>query len=299
MNHPLVKTISAYRKTAKSLSSFLYPIPGMIHPKTGRLHPHYAQNGAWSGRMSCWNPNIQQIPRSAKFRACFIAPPGRKLIIADYSQIELRVAAEITRDPRMTEAYRKGDDLHRLTASLMLNKDMNMVAPQERQAAKAVNFGLIYSMGAAGLKQYAAQSYGTEMTLEQAEEFRNRFFKAYTGIAKWHRTLKNEPPKESRTLAGRKFTFSENSGLAILSNTPVQGTAADIAKKALGLLVNRLKNTNTHIMGVIHDEIIVESSDEKADEAAEILKTTMEEAGNSILKYVPCQAEVSISQNWS
>ena len=154
-------------------------------------------------------------------------------------------------------------------------------------------------MGAAGLKQYAAQSYGTEMTLEQAEKFRNRFFKAYTGIAQWHRMLKSEPPTESRTLAGRKFTFSENAGLAILSNTPVQGTAADIAKKALGLLVKRLNSEDTHIVGVIHDEIILESSNEKAEEAAEILKTTMEEAGNSILKYVPCQAEANISQNWS
>jgi DNA polymerase-1 len=96
--HPLVKAVSAYRKAAKSLSSFLYPIPEMIHPKTKRLHPRYGQIGAWSGRMACWGPNIQQIPRSAKFRACFIAPPGRKLITADYSQIELRVAAEITQD---------------------------------------------------------------------------------------------------------------------------------------------------------------------------------------------------------
>ena len=248
--------------------------------------------------MSCWNPNIQQIPRSARFRACFVAPHGRKLVVADYSQIELRVAAEITRDLRMTAAYRNGDDLHRLTASLVLGKDIDAITGQERQAAKAVNFGLIYAMGAAGLKQYAAQSYGTEMTLEQATEFRNRFFRAYTGIEKWHRALKRELPTESRTLAGRKFTFSENAGLAILSNTPVQGTAADIAKKALGLLTNRLKGADTSIIGIVHDEILLESSEEKADETAELLKSTMEEAGNSILKYVPCQADVGISQNW-
>jgi len=298
-NHPLVKVISEYRKAAKSLSSFLYPIPGMIHKKTRRLHPHYAQIGAWSGRMSCWNPNIQQIPRSAKFRACFIAPPGRKLIIADYSQIELRVAAELTHDPRMIEAYRNGDDLHRLTASLMLGKDMDAITSQERQVAKAVNFGLIFAMGAAGLKAYSEQSYGVEMTLEQAEQFRNRFFKAYTGMEKWHRTMKKNPPKEGKSLAGRKFAYSENAGLAIYSNTPVQGTAADIAKKALGLLVSRLKGTGTRIVGVIHDEIILESSDENADETAELLKTTMEASGNSILKYVPCEAEVSVSQNWA
>jgi DNA polymerase-1 len=299
INHPLVKAISAYRKAAKSLSSFLYPIPGMIHPKTGRLHPKYGQNGAWSGRMSCWNPNIQQIPRSAKFRACFIAPPGYKLVVADYSQIELRVAAEITRDPRMTAAYKNGDDLHRLTASLMLSKSIDTITSQERQAAKAVNFGLIYAMGAAGLKQYAEQSYGVEMSIEQAEEFRNRFFKAYTGIENWHRNLKRNPPAESRTLTGRKFTFSPNSGLPALCNTPVQGTAADIAKKTLGMLVNRLKDTGTNIIGIVHDEILLEAPDENASEMAGLLKSTMEEAGNSVLKNVPCQAEVDISQNWA
>jgi DNA polymerase-1 len=299
LSHPLVKVISEYRKSAKSLSTFLYPIPGMINTKTGRLHPHYAQIGAWSGRMACWNPNIQQIPRSEKFRACFIAPPGRKLIIADYSQIELRVAAEITFDERMMTAYQNGDDLHKLTASLMLDKDIDTVTAQERQAAKAVNFGLLFAMGARGLKGYSQQSYGVEMTLEQAEQFRNRFFKAYTGMDKWHRGLKRNPPAESRTLTGRKLTFSKDTSLAILSNAPVQGTGADIAKKALGLLAQRLKGTDTHIIGIIHDEILLESSDENADKAAELLKTTMETAGNSILKYVPCQADVSISQNWA
>ena len=170
---------------------------------------------------------------------------------------------------------------------------------QERQAAKAVNFGLLFAMGAGGLHGYAKHSYGVDMTFEQATEFRNRFFKAYTGVDKWHRGLKRNPPKESRTLAGRKLTFSPNAGLAVWSNAPVQGTGADISKKALGLLTTRLQGTDTHIIGVVHDEILLESSDENAAEAAELLKTTMEEAGNSILKYVPCQADVNIAQNWA
>jgi len=297
--HPLVRAISAYRKAAKALSSFLYPIPSAIHSKTGRLHPHYGQIGAWSGRMSCGNPNIQQIPRSKAFRSCFVAAPKHKLIIADYSQIELRVAAEITGDKRMVEAYRNGEDLHKLTASLMLGKNIDSITTQERQAAKAVNFGLIYAMGAAGLRQYSLQSYGVEMTLEQAEEFRHRFFKAYTGIAHWHSRLKKSPPTESRTLTGRKFKFSDNAGLSAHCNTPVQGTAADIAKKALGLLVPRLKGTSTRIIGVVHDEILLEASECDAFHAADLLKSTMEEAGNSILAYVPCQADVNISSSWS
>jgi len=297
--HPLVQALSAYRKAAKALSSFLYPIPSAIHPKTGRLHPRYGQIGAWSGRMSCSNPNIQQIPRSKAFRTCFVAAPGRKLIIADYSQIELRVVADMTGDKRMIEAYRNGDDLHKLTASLMLGKSINTITTQERQAAKAVNFGLIYAMGAAGLKQYSLQSYGVEMTIEQAEEFRNRFFRAYTGIAHWHSKLKKSPPTEGRTLTGRKFTFSDKVGLSGLCNTPVQGTAADIAKKALGLLIPRLKDTDTRIIGIVHDEILLEALECDAPLAAEILKSTMEEAGNFILTHVPCQADVSIAPNWS
>jgi len=297
--HPLVHALSDYRKAAKSLSSFLYPMPGMLNEKTGRLHPHYGQIGAWSGRMSCGNPNIQQIPRSSLFRECFTAPIGRKLVVADYSQIELRVAAEITQDSRMITAYKNEEDLHKLTASLMLNKSIDMITKKERQAAKAVNFGLIYAMGAEGLKQYATGSYGVDMTIEQANEFRWRFFKAYTGIQKWHYNLKKNPPIESRSLTGRKFTFNSNAGLAALSNTPVQGTAADIAKKALGLLVDRLKGSETHIVGIIHDEILLETLDEKANEIAILLKSTMEEAGNSILKKVPCKADVNISQNWA
>ena len=297
-SQPLVRTVSAYRKAAKSLSSFLYPIPAMISKKTGRLHPRYGQMGAWSGRMTCSGPNIQQIPRSKDFRACFVAPPGRKLIVADYSQIELRVAAEITHDPRMTAAYRNGEDLHRLTASLMLGKPIDTITTQERQAAKAVNFGLIYAMGAAGLKQYSLQSYGVKMTLEQAEEFRRRYFAAYTGIARWHRELKKSSPTEGRTMTGRKFIFSSNAGLSGLCNTPVQGTAADITKKALGLLAGRLKGTDTYLIGVVHDEMLMEAPENNAAEMAALLKATMEEAGNSILKNVPCQADVSIADNW-
>ena len=297
-DNPLVKAIAKYRTAAKSLSSFLVPMLAMVHNKTGRLHPRYGQIGAWSGRMSCSNPNIQQIPRSRAFRACFAAAPGRKLIIADYSQIELRVAAEMTNDPRMIRAYQNGEDLHILTASLMLGKSANAITKQERQAAKAVNFGLIYAMGAAGLKQYSQQSYGVNITIEQAEDFRNRFFRAYTGIARWHSSLKKSPPTESRTLTGRKFVFSQNAGLSGYCNTPVQGTSADITKKALGLLAQRLKDTNINIIAIVHDEILLESPEHKAEEAAMLLKSTMEEAGAGVLKKVPCVADVNVADNW-
>jgi len=298
-SHPLVKALSAYRKAAKALSGFLYPMPHMILPETGRLHPRYGQIGAWSGRMSCGGPNIQQIPRDAGFRACFAAPPGKKLVIADYSQIEIRVAAQISGDGRMIKAYERGEDLHTLTASLVSEVPASAVTAKQRQAAKAVNFGLIYGMGAAGLQQYAQQSYGVDMTPEQAAKFRDNFFNAYTGIAGWHRRIRAEKPVEERTISGRKFTFGQNPGVSVLYNTPVQGTAADIMKSALGKIARKAKGTGVRIIAAVHDEILLEADESESEAAAAMLKHQMELAGNEILTAVPCVADVKIADDWS
>ncbi len=297
--HPLAQALTAYRKAQKSLSAILEPIAAAVHPATGRLHPHYGQIAAFTGRMSCGTPNIQQIPRDPAFRACFCAPQSRCLVIADYSQIELRVAAQISGDSRMITAYREGEDLHRVTASLMTGKPVGQVTKQERQAAKAVNFGLIYGMGAVGLQQYARQTYGVEMTAEQAGLFRSRFFTAYRGIASWHQRLKDYPSKEGRTLTGRRFAFTETPSLPLLSNSPVQGTAADIIKKALGHLSHQLEGADTWIVGVVHDEILLECPAEKAPETAALLKETMEKAANGILPMVPSVVEAKISASWA
>lgn len=298
-DHPLVKALTDYRKYAKLLSGFLHPVPGQLHPVTGRLHPRYGQIGAYSGRMCCWGPNIQQIPREARFRSCFVAPEGRKLVLADYSQIELRVAAQISGDVRMKGAYARGEDLHRLTASLVSHIPINQVTPVQRQAAKAVNFGLIFGMGAAGLQQYAAQSYGVDMTLEDAKRFRDSFFRAYAGISWWHHDLKAGTFTEGRTLTGRKFLFSSQSGVAILANTPVQGTAADILKRALGLLFGQLEGKDWKIVGIVHDEILMETPETEAQEAADTLKRVMEQAGRDILSSVPCVAEAKTADSWA
>lgn len=297
--HPLVQALTEYRKACKALSSFLHPMPSQINEKTGRLHPKYGQIGAWSGRMSCGGPNIQQIPRGTAFRRCFVPAPGKKFVIADYSQIELRVAAQISGDKRMTEAYLKGRDLHRLTAALISDTDPEKVTKAQRQAAKAVNFGLVFGMGAAGLAQYAQQSYGVEMSLSQAEEFRNRFFKAYPGIESWHRSVQRAKPTEERSLSGRKFVFGENAGVSGLYNTPVQGTAADITKAALGLLAKKLDGTGIKIIAVVHDEILLEVDADDTEFAASLLQETMELAGNQILRGIPCVAEAIVADDWS
>lgn len=296
----IIEWFLEYRRVTKAIQSFLSPIPQYISSATGRLHPGYYQLGAHSGRFSCGNPNIQQIPRGKEFRSCFIPAKGCKLIIADYSQIELRVAAEIAQDDTMLEAYKKNMDLHALTASLIANKPVDNITKQERQAAKAVNFGLIYAMGARGLQGYAKSVYGIDLSLEEAELFRNRFFSAYRGIAKWHERMKKATDvKESRTLGGRRILFGKQPGITALLNIPVQGTAADIVKRALGMLVPVTKRLGGSIIATVHDEVLLEVPEPAAFEAAHELKRIMEAAGAHYLKKVPVIAETLIADSWA
>ena len=300
---PLVAALLIYRKAAKSLSSFLRPFPAMVRADTGRLHPQYDQLVAFSGRMSCRRPNIQQIPRDDAFRECFSAPPGRRLIIADYSQIELRVAAQISGDKRMLAAYRAGEDLHLLTASHLAGKPMSLISKRERQAYKAVNLGLIYGMGAAGLRETALHSYNVDMPMDQAVLFRKRFFETYRGIDEWHRRIKRSQAAEGRTLTGRRFPFQPEAGLPERSNLPVQGTAADIIKKALGLLAHKLfadrPPGGAAIVAAVHDEILLECPEADAEKTAELLQSCMEEAANGILPDVPTPVQAVISSCWA
>lgn len=297
--HPIIKSLLKYRHASKALSSFLLSLPKLVNKSTGRLHPNYNQLGAWSGRMSCGNPNIQQIPREKAFRECFSAPMGRKLVVADYSQIELRVIAQISGDARMISAYRNGEDLHKLTASLVLEKPIRSISKEERQAAKAVNFGLVFGMGAAGLMTYAKETYGVDMSLNEAEIFKRRFFDGYRGLNSWHKEVRRKMSPSSRTLSGRKHTYLSDSGMSGRYNTPVQGTAADILKNALGMLYSELLNTNTFIVAVVHDEIVLECDSETAEETAVLLRSTMEEAGKRYLVDIPVVAEASIADSWA
>jgi DNA polymerase-1 len=296
---PIVQNLHEFRKASKMLTGFLEPMPSFINPKTGRIHAHYGQIGAYSGRMSCGNPNMQQIPRDRDFRKCFVPATGNSMIIADYSQIELRVAAQIAHDERMIEAYRTGGDLHRLTASLVTGNAIDDITKEQRQAAKAVNFGLIFAMGARGLQAYSQDVYNVEMTIEEAEDFRERYFKAYEGIRKWHDSIKRNPPRTSRSLTGRRYFHRDDAGLAGLYNTPVQGSAADIIKNALGMLVKTLDGTGARIIAVVHDEIILEAPSENSLKAAAILKQTMEEAGKAYMPDVPLVADAQIASSWA
>lgn len=300
-SHPCISTLLAYKKLSTLITSFFNPVPRATSAHTGRVHANYWQLGAATGRFSCSGPNFQQVPRDMEVRRCFTAETGRKLIIADYSQIELRVAAAISADAKMIEAYRNGEDLHRLTASLVQNISPAHVTQEQRNAAKAINFGLIYGMGPKGLMYSAKANYGVEMSLAEAEKFKRRYFEAYSGIRDWHRKSSCELryAHKQRTLCGRRFVWREPPSFTVYVNRQVQGTAADIAKIALGRLPFSLKGTQAKIIAMIHDEIIIEVPEAGAHDAAAILQRTMETAGNEVLKTVPVVAEARIADNWA
>lgn len=295
-SYPGLQHIIAYRKASneRALTGYL----DYIHPRTGRIHPTYTQLAAATGRFGCSNPNIQSFPRTPEHRACIVPAPGRVLVVADYSQIELRIAAQISGDQRMLTALRKGEDLHRLTASILMDKPPAAVEPRERQAAKAVNFGLIYAMGASSLVDYARQQYGVDMTPEQAVRFRDRYFNAYRGVLAWHNHTRRENASIVRTLSGRMRQVQPGN-LPTALNSPIQGTGADILKMALVLLSPELRLLGADIVAIVHDEILVESPLSQAEAVCEKVSHSMQKAAHFYLRDVPCPVEASICKNWA
>ena len=204
-------------------------------------------------------------------REAFTAPEGRRLIVADYSQIELRAAAAIAGETRMIDAYKAGADLHKLTAATVLGKDQEQVTKSDRQLAKAVNFGLLYGQSAPGLVRYAATSYGVTLTGDQATEIRQAFFRTYSRLRQWHGLSHNQAEAgvtEVRTRTGRRrlipTTASEWERFTALVNTPVQGGTADGMKHALILIDQRLPKS-ARIVSTVHDEVVVECHESSAD----------------------------------
>lgn len=295
---PEVAVLLRYRKVSKVVSIFTKKLPNFIRPVSGRIHSSYWQLGAATGRFSCSNLNLQQIPNEARFRDCFIPAPGNKFVIADYSQIELRVAAAISRDPIMLEAYRTGEDLHRQTAAILTGKDTSEIDKKERQLAKAVNFGLLFAMGAKRLSEYAESNYGVKMSVKEAEEFKGKFFKHYIGLRDWNRRTEIGNTYEARTLKGRRRLWESGSKINERLNLPVQGTAADIMKIALGSLPKALKGTDAKLVAIIHDEIILECPEQRAEEVKTILVSVMESAGEGFID-IPLVAEAAIADSWA
>ncbi|MGI0492526.1 bifunctional 3'-5' exonuclease/DNA polymerase [Alkalinema pantanalense CENA528] len=299
--YPVIQALLDYRHLSKITATFADRLPKHVHPVTGRIHPTYYQLGARSGRFSCRNPPLQTIPRDAAARTCFVAAPGCRIVRADYSQIELRIVARLSGDTRMQRAYRKGEDLHRLTAALVTGKAIADVSEEDRRLAKAINFGLIYGMGAAKLQSYAEMKYGVTLSLEQAKAFRKRFFEAYAGVAEWHETIKRSyirGTKESRTLAGRRRRWADKPRLAELLNHPVQGLNADITKLALVKLNKVLAETGAKLICTIHDEILLECPATEAKHSSDLLHRCMVVAARKFLHPIPVVVDIKVSASW-
>ncbi|MBE9179346.1 bifunctional 3'-5' exonuclease/DNA polymerase [Oculatella sp. LEGE 06141] len=299
--YPVIRALLDYRHLSKITATFADSLPKHIHPVTGRIHPTYYQLGARSGRFSCRNPPLQTIPRNAAARNCFVAAPGYQIVQADYSQIELRIVARLSGDAQMQRAYRRGEDLHRLTAALVTGKAIDAVSEEDRRLAKAINFGLIYGMGAAKLQSYAETKYGVTLSLEEAKAFRKRFFEAYTGVAGWHETIKRSyirGIKESRTLAGRRRRWADKPRLAELLNHPVQGLNADITKLALVKLNKVLVETEAKLICTVHDEILLECLVAEAKHISYLLHCCMVAAARKFLRPIPVVVDIKVSSSW-
>ncbi len=217
------------------------------------------------------------------------------LVKADYSQIELRIAAKISGDRAMLTTYQTGEDLHTLTAQHVLG--IADVTKEHRQLAKAVNFGLLYGMGSKGFRLYAKAQYGLDLTEEQAGNYRDAFFKAYPGLKRWHRSISN-PPINTRTLAGRRRQNVQRYTEKL--NTPVQGTGADGLKLALVLLWERRQEVpGAFPVLVVHDEIVVECGADQVEAVKDWLTRAMVEAMTPMIDPVPVEVEVKVGRTWA
>ncbi len=291
-----VRDILEIRRLKKALDK-LRELTGYL--RNGRVFPEFRQIGAVTGRMSSSNPNVQNIPRD--MRSLFRAEEGNLFVIADFSQIELRIAAEFVGDENMTKAFREGRDLHRYTASLILEKPEGEVTKEERQLAKAMNFGLIYGISARGLSEYARSSYGVELEVSSADVFRKKFFKFFPAFREWHEGVKRELRESGEvkgtTLLGRPYRASTFTDAV---NYPIQGTGADLLKLAVLMfdVELRRKGLEAKLVNLIHDEIVVECPEEEGKEVRESLESAMRHAGHIVLKKIPVEVESTADRRW-
>ena len=211
---PFVKVLMQWKILNKKLTSFGNRYSAHINPATGRIHASFIIGGTDTGRLACRNPNVQNPPKESDFRALFAASDGRVMVVTDYSQIELRVMALVAQEKTMLAAYRQGIDLHRKTAAALTGVLLEAVTKAQRQLAKAVNFGLLFGQGAAGLAKYAKTQYGVDMSIKQAERYRQAFFDTYPGLRRWQRRTAElaEASHSVRTPSGRVRTFKRKRG---------------------------------------------------------------------------------------
>ncbi|MGH8668450.1 MAG: DNA polymerase I [Burkholderiales bacterium] len=306
LDHPLPKLILEHRALSKLKSTYTDKLPKSVHPRTGRVHTTYSQTTAVTGRLSSNDPNLQNIPiRTAagrRIRECFIAPPGAKIVSADYSQVELRIMAHLSGDENLRRAFREGEDVHRATAAEVFGLPLDKVGSDERRIAKVINFGLIYGMSSFGVAQNLGIDRGTAQTYIES------YFARYPGVKRYMDSTREKARAQGcvETVFGRRLWLPElRSGAPIRRqaaeraaiNAPMQGTAADLIKLAMiavQAFLDRQKLQSLLIMQV-HDELVLEVPDAEL----QIVKANITELMQSVAALeVPLVVEVGVGENW-
>jgi DNA polymerase-1 len=304
--HEIVRKVLEYRQLTKLKGTYVDALPALLDPRTGRLHTSFNQTGAATGRLSSSNPNLQNIPirteLGREIRAAFIPRPGWKLVVADYSQIELRLLAHMSGDAVLVGAFRNGEDIHTRTAAEVMGVPPLMVTPEDRRRAKAVNFGIVYGISPFGLSQQLGISRG------EAERYIQGYFERYTGVKRFIESTIAEVRRTgvTRTLLGRERPipdmnsrnpatrgFAERTAV----NSPLQGTAADLIKAAMIRIDRRLREESYQaaMLLQVHDELVFEAPPEETQRLSAMVKREMEQV---YPLEVPMVADIGVGENW-
>ncbi|MGL4746299.1 MAG: DNA polymerase I, partial [Shewanella sp.] len=307
LDFPLPKVILEHRSLTKLKSTYTDKLPLMVNAKTGRVHTSYHQANAATGRLSSSEPNLQNIPirteEGRRIRQAFIAPQGRKILAADYSQIELRIMAHLSQDAGLLNAFAEGKDIHRATAAEVFGTDFDSVTSEQRRRAKAVNFGLIYGMSAFGLARQL------DIPRNEAQTYIDTYFARYPGVLRYMEETRASAADLGyvSTLFGRRLYLPEirdrnamrrQAAERAAINAPMQGTAADIIKKAMISIADWIKTDTQGEIAMImqvHDELVFEVDADKAETLKQKVCELMAKAANLDVELL---AEAGIGDNW-
>jgi len=307
LDYPLPKVILEHRGLSKLKSTYTDKLPQMINPISGRVHTSYHQAVTATGRLSSADPNLQNIPvrndEGRRIRQAFVAAKGYRIVAADYSQIELRIMAHLSQDKGLLDAFAQGEDIHRATASEVFGVPLEKVSGEQRRSAKAINFGLIYGMSAFGLSRQLNIGAG------EAKKYMDLYFERYPGVLRYMENTRQLAANKGyvETLEGRRLWLPDiKSGNAIRRkaaeraaiNAPMQGTAADIIKRAMIAVDAWLEQQNDDAVRMImqvHDELVFEVKAEAVEEASQKIQALME---GSVKLDVPLLVEVGVGDNW-
>ena len=306
----LARRVLDWRQLSKLRSTYTDALPNHINPETGRVHTSYSLAATSTGRLSSTEPNLQNIPvrteEGRKIRSAFVAPEGSRLISADYSQIELRVLAHVADIPQLKKAFADGLDIHAMTASEMFNVPIEGMDPMVRRRAKAINFGIIYGISAFGLANQLS------ISREEAGEYIKTYFKRFPGIRDYMDATKQEARDKGyvETIFGRRCHFprikstnpSERAFLERAAiNAPIQGTAADIIRRAMIRMPAALADAklSAKMLLQVHDELVFEAKDAEVDKTMDVVRRVMIAAPEPAVQLaVPLQVDARAAKNW-